>query len=193
MKGASEVRLSCAGFQTCERRTDTDAPGDFYQKVPPTESPHGDRGSGASRRDADSDRLDPGPAGPLRRVRETHPACGSSTRRTALAGPEPERSFSDFDLPPLSRPLPLLRGSSREGSLGGALAARHRRSAGVRGSAVADAVVEGDRRPLPLGLEDRGGRREESGGVGCHLDAYYPPVLDAYFPPSSPEARSARR
>src|SRR2546426_8150650 len=39
MKGASEVRLSCAGFQTCEKRTDTDAPGDFCQKVPPTESP----------------------------------------------------------------------------------------------------------------------------------------------------------
>ena len=124
MKGASEVRLSFAGFQTCERRTETDAPGEFYQKVPPTESPHSDRGSGASRWDAGSDRLDPGPAGLLRRVRETHPACGSSTRRTALAGPESEGSFSDFDLPPLSGPLPLLRGSSREGSLGGALAAQ---------------------------------------------------------------------
>src|SRR5207245_146313 len=121
----------------------------------PTESPHGDRGSGASRRDAGSDRPDPGPAGPLRRVREMRLPCGSSTSRAALARPEPARSFSDPDLQTLPSPLPRLRGPSREGSLGGALAAYHRRSAGVRGAAVADAVVEGNRRTLPLGLEDR--------------------------------------
>jgi hypothetical protein len=30
-------------------------------------------------------------------------------------------------------------------------------------------------------------------GTVCHQDVYFPPVLDAYFPPSRHEARSARR